>query len=91
MPEATLYSHCKMADGAPRQRGPMRHSVGMASQASVEMEKVGRGPMMFMSLEVSNSRSKCGPKWTVEGCKKSRLCLRYKFCCIEDSLKEWRL
>lgn len=55
MPEATLYSHCKMADGAPPQRGPMRHSAGTASQASVEMEKVGRGPTMFMSLEVSNS------------------------------------
>lgn len=55
MPEATLYSHYKMADGAPPQRGLMRHSAGTASQTSVEMEKVGRGPMMFMSLEVSNS------------------------------------
>ena len=44
-----------MADGALPRREAMRHFADTASQASVEMEKVDPGPMMFMCLEVSNS------------------------------------
>jgi len=41
-----------MADGARPQREPMRHSADTASRTNVEMEKVDRGPMTFMCLEV---------------------------------------
>lgn len=55
MPKATLCSRYNMADGARPQREPMRRSADTASRTNVEMEKVDRGPMTFMYLEVSHS------------------------------------